>query len=103
MKSARDTDTISLDWIHSPRVQIRPGVLFCEIGGEAVLLETGAGLYFGLNEVGCRLWQLLQREPNLLRAFDTLLREYDVPSGLLRADLEKIVLELEEHGLVDIR
>lgn len=97
------TDTISLDWSRDPRVQLRAGLLFSEIGGEAVLLDTTAGIYFGLNEVGCRLWQMLQRETRLLKIFDALLREYEVPPGQLRHDLEKIVLDLEDHGLVEVR
>lgn len=103
MSPDRHTDTLSLDWNRDPRVQIHPSLLFCEIGSEAVLLDTRAGIYFGLNEVGCRLWQLLQREPHLLRVLEALQREYDVAPGQLRTDLERVVLDLEEHGLVDIR
>jgi hypothetical protein len=103
MSPDRGTDTLALDWSRDPRIRIRPGLLFCEIGDEAVLLDTSEGIYFGLNEVGCRLWKLLQREPHLVRIFDDLLHEYDVAPGQLRCDLEKVVLDLEEHGLVEIR
>lgn len=103
MSPGRGTDTLSLDWTRDPRIRVREGLLFTEIGGEAVLLDTAAGTYFGLNEVGCRLWQMLQRETHLARVFDALLREYEVPSGQLRRDLEKIVLDLEDHGLVEVR
>ena len=37
---------------------ISPGVLFQEIGGEAVLLDLASERYFGLDDVGTRIRQL---------------------------------------------
>jgi hypothetical protein len=102
MSPGRGTDSLSLDWSRNPRVQVRAGLLFTAIGEEAVLLDTVGGIYFGLNEVGCRIWQLLQRETHLVKICDALLREYQVPPGQLRHDLEKIILDLEDHGLVEV-
>ena len=42
------------------RVTIPETVLFRDLDGEAVLLDTVSGRYFGLNEVGTRMWALLQ-------------------------------------------
>ena len=34
-------------------------VLFQDLGEEVVLLEVESGQYYGLNEVGARMWSLL--------------------------------------------
>ena len=47
--------SISLD----SRVTIGPDVVFRELDGEAVILNLETGLYFGLNEMGTRIWQRL--------------------------------------------
>ena len=37
-----------------------------ELAGEAVILDMESGTYFGLNEVGARVWSLIQ-EPRAVR------------------------------------
>jgi hypothetical protein len=40
------------------RVKVNDDVLFQELQGEAVLLNLKSGVYFGLDPVGTRIWQL---------------------------------------------
>ena len=81
---------------------ISPEVLFQEIGGEAVLLDLASERYFGLDDVGTRIWQLLQDQGSLRVVYDHLLDEYDVEPTRLEEDLLKHVRELAEAGLVTI-
>ena len=39
------------------KIQISPDVLSQEVNGETVLLDLEGESYFGLNEVGTRVWQ----------------------------------------------
>lgn len=59
---------------------------------EAVLLDLKEGLYFGLNEVGARMWALISEGKSLAEVCDTLLVEYDVE----RAELERHALTLAQ-------
>lgn len=72
------------------------------MGGEAVLVDVRAGLYFGLDPVGTRIWELLA-EP---RTFDGLLEalrlEYDVGEAQLRTDVERLLGELVTAGLAQV-
>ena len=45
-----------------------------DLDGEAVILDLSAGIYFGLNAVGTRMWQLIDRHGNLQIVFDELSR-----------------------------
>jgi hypothetical protein len=85
------------------RVAIPETVLFRELEGEAVLLALDSGKYFGLNEVGTRMWTLLCQHGEIEAACRALLLEYDVLEDRLREDLESFVETLASRGLVELR
>ena len=63
-------------------------------------LESGA--YYGVNEVGARLWSLLQKHSRFDLILSAMLQEYEVPEPLLEADLKAFLADMEAHGLVRI-
>ena len=81
-------------------VTISREVLFQELDGEAVLLDLASESYFGLDDVGTRIWQLLQEHGSLRTVFDTMLDEFDVEPARLEEDLLKHVGDLADAGLV---
>jgi len=81
-------------------VTISHEVLFQEVGGEAVLLDLASESYFGLDDVGTRIWQLLQEHSSLRRVLEIMLHEYEVEPARLEEDLLKHVGELADAGLV---
>lgn len=84
------------------RVVLSPEALFQEISGEGVILDLKSASYFGLDEVGVRLWQLLQADSSLEAASDTLLNEYNVGAEQLESDLCKLIEQLSQAGLVSV-
>lgn len=84
------------------RVQPSPQALVQRTGDEAIVLDSVSEQYFGLNEVGLRLWSLLSDDPSLAQAHQTLLVEYDVEAPVLERDLVAIVGQLADAGLVRI-
>ena len=87
---------VSLD----ARVSISEDIVCRELDGEAVILNLQTGLYFGLDDVGTRIWQLMQECGSLRQVFDSLCEEYDAPSETLQADLLHLVSELDAKGLL---
>ncbi|HIE89330.1 MAG TPA: PqqD family protein [Gammaproteobacteria bacterium] len=71
-----------------------------EINGELVILDMGSEEYFSLNEVGCKLWRLLESNSDLSVAVASLLEQYDVDSKQLSDDVESVVTELKRVGLL---
>ena len=84
-------------------VTISEDVLAQEVSGEIVLLDLKGEQYLGLNEVGARVWQLLQNNSDLRIIFDTLLEEYEVDSKLLENDLNELITSMYEVGIVDVK
>ncbi len=83
-------------------VHFSPDVVHRELEGEAVLLDLSTGTYFGLNEVGTRIWSSLAEEGDTDRVVRALMDEYEVSEEQLRRDVEALVVQLAEKGLVKI-
>lgn len=75
-------------------------VLSQDIGGGIVILDLESGSYYGLNEAGSRIWQLIQRHSTLDEVIEALLEEYDTDEATLRRDLLKCLKALAEARLV---
>ena len=80
-------------------IAVPPDVVFRELDGEAVILNLDSGIYFGLDEVGTRIWQLIGEHGLLQTVFDAMCREYDVAPDTLERDLLSLVDELCTKGL----
>jgi len=74
-----------------------------ELADEAVILNLDSGIYYGLNEVGARVWELIQQPRSFSELHETLLEEYDVPAETCRQDLAKILLDLKSASLIEVR
>jgi hypothetical protein len=73
----------------------------CEVAeGEAVLLDLKRGVYYSLDPVGSRFWELLRAGSDLDAARERLLAEYDVTPDQLGRDLERLVADLAQRGLL---
>ena len=84
------------------KVTISSEVLSQEVDGETVLLDLESENYFGLDEVGTRIWQLLKDGNGLQTVFNTLLGEYDVEEKQLEKDLQNHIAHLVEEGLISL-
>ena len=71
-----------------------------ELEGEAVILNLESGVYFGLNEVGTRIWALIQQGRSLRNVLEALQQEYEVNPQILENDLLQLVEQLQARGLV---
>ena len=83
-----------------PHVAINPSVIYRELSGEVVLLNLQSGVYYGLDAVGSRVWQLLMESRGIDEVCATLLDEYEVSADTLRGDVERLIGELTDKGLV---
>jgi hypothetical protein len=73
------------------------------VDGEAVILHLEDGLYYGLNPVGARIWELVQAPVSVGEVQGALLDEYDVEPEVCRAELVALLAELAARGLVEIQ
>jgi hypothetical protein len=91
--------------VSPPQVQqitVPSTVLHQQLGEETVLLHLASERYYGLDEVGSRFWQLLREHRTLDPIVTALLSEYDIDETTLRRDLDRLVAELADLGLIHL-
>jgi Coenzyme PQQ synthesis protein D (PqqD) len=84
------------------RVAVPQHVLIRFLDKESVLLNIETERYFGLDETGTRMWQLVTAAPNIETAYHQLLGEYEVQPEPLRNDLIELLGRLVENGLLQV-
>jgi hypothetical protein len=72
------------------------------LDNEAVFLNLETEKYFGLDQTGTRMWQLLTAAASIDGAFHELRDEFDVAPELFRANLTELLSRLVDHGLLQI-
>ena len=75
-------------------------ILFQKLGKEAVILHLDSEEYFGLDEIGTRIWEVLKQEGSTEKALSILLEEYNVEEEILRADIEEIIAQLRKEKIL---
>ena len=83
------------------RLRIPDGVATRQLGGETVLLNLETGTYFGLDSVGSRFLELLERNGEIAAAHRAMLEEFDVAPEVLAADLLRLSEEMRAKGLLE--
>ncbi|MDG2384729.1 MAG: PqqD family protein [Pirellulaceae bacterium] len=70
--------------------------------GEVILINLGNGTYYTMGGVGDRVWALIQKRATLDELCQALTKEYDVPMGLVKAEMTKLTEQLLSEGLIGI-
>jgi Coenzyme PQQ synthesis protein D (PqqD) len=89
-----------LESLKTATVVVSPDQVSSDLGGESVILNVKSGTYFGLNEVGSRVWQLLQSQRYFCDISATLCHEYVVDAEVCDRDLLTLLKELYTAGLI---
>jgi hypothetical protein len=82
------------------RYRINSEVLHREVVGETVLLDLEGEGYYGLGEVGTRIWQLIGSNATRDTILRTLQREYQADPEVLARDLDELLDQLRDAGLI---
>ena len=80
---------------------VNPTVIYKALADGAVLFAPNIEIYFGLNEVGARVWEAL---PAANGSFDQLCASIgalypDVPAATIRQDVQELLDDLVRQGL----
>jgi len=70
------------------------------LGGEAVILGLRDGVYYGLDKVGARVWELLVEPRRVGDLVSTIVAEFDVSAERCERDVLALLRDLAARGLV---
>ena len=71
-----------------------------DLGGEYVILDLAAGLYYGLDEIGSRVWALIQNPLTVDAIRDRIVAEFDVDADCCQEDLIRLLEQLAAANLI---
>lgn len=92
----------TLNMLSSAVISQAPDQIASELEGEAVILNFASGTYYGLNEVGARVWDMIQQPCTFDKILHALLTEYDVQPEVCEQDLTKILMEMKDACLIEV-
>jgi hypothetical protein len=69
---------------------------------ESVFLNLETEQYYGLDETGTRMWQVVTTAPCIDAAYAQLLSEFDIEAELLRQNFSELLGRLVDDGLLRV-
>jgi hypothetical protein len=73
-----------------------------DLGGETILLSMQSAMYYGLDSVGARIWELLREPVRVSEIRDVIAREYDVEIDRCESEVLAFLKELAAKGLIEV-
>ncbi len=77
--------------------------IFRKLADEAIILNMKTNAYCGLNEVGARIWELLEEPKSVKEIQDSLLEEYEVGMDQCRNELITLLQGFLDNELIDVK
>jgi hypothetical protein len=74
-----------------------------DLAGETVMLNLKNGSYYGLDQVGARVWSLIQAPQPVAAVRDAIVAEYEVEQARCERDLLVLLGELAAAELIEVR
>ena len=94
---------MSAPLLESSFVSLMPNQVSCDLAGEKAILHMESGVYYGLNPLGARIWEMIQTPKRVREIRDALLAEYAVDVDQCERDLFALLSELAEARLIQVR
>lgn len=73
------------------------------LADEVVILDPDGGMYYGLDEVGARVWALIQEERAVTEIKNTILAEYQVEPERCECDILALLQDMANRGLIAVK
>ncbi len=70
------------------------------VGDETVILHLEKGTYYGLDQLGPRLWELLKEGVAPVAMGDIVGREFVISREVLETDMRRFLSDLYAHGII---
>ena len=96
---AADASGVSLDAV----VSRNAAIIWTDLDDAVVMMDADKGLYYELDEIGARIWSLIETARPAAQVCDELLEEYDVTSEACRRDVLGFLARAGELGIVELR
>ncbi len=84
-------------------ISAHPEQLSSDLDGETILLQMSSGLYYGLNEMGAAIWEMIQSPMTFQDIQSKLLDAYEVSAEVCQQEVEKLLTDLHAADLIEVK
>ena len=77
-------------------------VVVSQLDDELVMMSVDRGQYYSLDDIGRRVWELLEKPLTVAAICDTVVDEYDVERDECEKDMLAWLRELVDENLVQV-
>ena len=74
----------------------------CELADESAILDLKKGVYYGLDPVGARIWEMIQQPQSVAAVVAQITDEYDVETEQCTQDVLALFSQLLQNDLIEI-
>lgn len=78
------------------------GLVAADMDGQKVMLNIDKGKYYGLDDIGSRIWELVEKPRTVRELVAVLLKEYDVEDETCQRDVLAFLNKLHTQGLIAV-
>lgn len=83
-------------------ISYNPDILTSDMGDEVVMLNVLNSEYYGLDSVGCFIWQNIEDSISISDLVDKLLLEFTIDRETCIKEISIFLQELHQQGLIQI-
>ena len=98
VKAVKSKFEVNLDDIVSKNIEIDD----TDIDGEKVMMNLDKGQYFMMNEVGSRIWELIEEPKSVNTVISSLLSEYEVDKDVCENTVKDFLYKLNKADLIKV-
>jgi hypothetical protein len=80
-----------------------PEQVSCSLGEESAILNMKNSVYYGMNAVGTRVWNMIGEPRSVVQLRDALVDEYEVDPARCEQDLLQVLEQMRREGLIEVR
>ena len=73
-----------------------------DLDGETVMMSIESGKYYGLDDIGSRIWALVEQPLSVGNLCDTLMTEFEVDRETCQQHVLEFLEELRDESIVTI-
>jgi hypothetical protein len=75
----------------------------CDLAGEVAILNVKSGVYYGLDPLGARIWNLMQEPRKVAEIQTAITDEYEVEPERCARHVASLLEELLAEGLIEVK
>jgi hypothetical protein len=72
------------------------------MGDEVMVLDLNSGTYYGLDDLGARIWSLIEQPASLASIREAIIAEYEIDAETCDRDLRAFLTQMQSAGLVEV-